>query len=242
VAEAADAGQRSLEHLTGFPNPCTAAEAASVHPTGLITFLLGPCTEESLGPTIERLKANGTWITPTLTVNRILALPPEVLANDSSYRYRSEGLRQLQTVVMRIPPLTPEAVAAAKFLFGKREAVVKLLADAGVPLLVGTDAPTPGAFPGFAIHDELRLLVESGVTPAQALRSATWEPARYFQATDSLGTVAAGHLADLVLLDANPLSDIGATRRIAAVWTGGRLIDQNERRRLLDRAEAAAKQ
>ena len=242
VAEAADAGQRSLEHLTGFPNPCTAAEAASIHPTGLVTFLMGACTEQSLAPTIERLKANGTWITPTLTVDRILALPPEALANDSAYRYRGEGLRRLQTVVMHIPPMTPEATTAARFLFGKREAVVKQLAEAGVPLLVGTDSPTPGAFPGFSIHDELELLVEAGVSPAQALRSATWEPARYFAVTDSLGTVKAGNLADLVLLEANPLADIGATRRIAAVWTSGRLIDQNERRRLLERAEAAAKQ
>lgn len=241
VAEAADAGQRSLEHLTGFPNPCTDEEARSIRPTGLLTFLLGPCAPADLGPTIARLRANGTWIDPTLLVLRTPALDPAAAAADSTARYRSEALRQLQQVVMRLPPFSPEAVEAARFLFRKRQAVTRQLAEAGVPILVGTDAPTPGTFPGFAIHDELALLVEAGLTPLQALRGATLEAARYLGATDSLGTVAPGKVADLVLLDGNPLESIAATRNIRAVWTRGRLIDQNERRRLLERAEAAAK-
>ncbi|MBL8987117.1 MAG: amidohydrolase family protein, partial [Gemmatimonadetes bacterium] len=216
-------------------------EARSIRPTGLLTFLLGPCAPADLGPTIARLRANGTWVDPTLLVLRTPALDPAAAAADSTARYRSEALRQLQQVVMRLPPFSPEALEAARFLFRKRQAVTRQLAEAGVPILVGTDAPTPGTFPGFAIHDELALLVEAGLTPLQALRGATLEAARYLGATDSLGTVAPGKVADLALLDGNPLESIAATRNIRAVWTRGRLIDQNERRRLLERAEAAAK-
>ncbi|MBK8245956.1 MAG: amidohydrolase family protein [Gemmatimonadetes bacterium] len=80
--------------------------------------------------------------------------------------------------------------------------------------------------PGLAVHDELALLVKAGLTPAQALRSGTWEPARYLAATDSLGTVAPGKVADLVLLEANPLVNIANTRRIAGVVAGGRYFDR----------------
>lgn len=92
-----------------------------------------------------------------------------------------------------------------------------------------------------SILEELDQLVGAGLTPTEALRTATWEPARYFNALDSLGTVAPGRLADLVLLDADPTTDVRATRRIAAVWTSGRMIAGAERARILGAAEAAAK-
>ncbi len=241
VAEAADAGQRSLEHLTGFPNQCSPSEAAGIRPTGLVTFLLGGCDTTDLAPIVGRLRANGTWITPTLTVFGTLS-GDSVSPVDSMHRYRSEALRQLQTVVMRLPPMTPEALAAARFLIGKRLELVGRLYQAGVPILAGSDAPTPGTFPGVSLHEELDRLVAAGLPPAAALRSATWEPARYLGTLDSLGTVAPGKLADLVLLEADPLTDIRHTRRVAEVWLDGRRIDQKERRRILDLAEAAARQ
>ena len=97
---------------------------------------------------------------------------------------------------------------------------------AGVRLLVGTDAPLPYVYPGFSVHDELALLVRAGLTPMQALQAATREPAAYLNALDSLGTIAPRRLADLVLLDADPLADIRNTTRIRAVVTDGRLIDR----------------
>ena len=92
----------------------------------------------------------------------------------------------------------------------------------------------------FRSHDELALLVKAGLPPAAAIRTATSEPARFFGLTDSLGTVAPGRIADLVLLDANPLTDIGATRRIQAVIQGGRVFDRAALDRLLDEAAARA--
>jgi imidazolonepropionase-like amidohydrolase len=107
---------------------------------------------------------------------------------------------------------------------------------AGVPLMAGTDIGAPLLVPGFSLHDELALLVrDAGMTPLQALQAATSTPARVMGA-DSLGAVAAGKLADLVLLDADPLADIANTRRIHAVLANGRWMDRAALDRLLDGA------
>jgi imidazolonepropionase-like amidohydrolase len=111
---------------------------------------------------------------------------------------------------------------------------------AGVPILAGTDCPNPYVYPGFSLHDELGLLVHAGLTPAEALRTATINPARFLGLTDSLGVVATGKVADLVLLDGNPLQDIANTKRIRAVIQGGRLLDRSTLDRLLARAKGLA--
>jgi predicted amidohydrolase YtcJ len=102
--------------------------------------------------------------------------------------------------------------------------LVAALRRAGVAILAGTDAPMPEVYPGDALHEELRLLVAAGLTPAQALRSATLAPARYLGEEADSGTVAVGRRADLVLLAADPTRDITHTRRIEAVVLGGRLL------------------
>jgi imidazolonepropionase-like amidohydrolase len=102
---------------------------------------------------------------------------------------------------------------------------VRALHAAGVPLLAGTDAPNPGTAHGAALHRELELLVEAGLTPLEALRAATAEPARIFGLNDR-GRIAEGLRADLVLVDGDPTSDITATRAIAGVWKGGVRADR----------------
>jgi cytosine/adenosine deaminase-related metal-dependent hydrolase len=98
---------------------------------------------------------------------------------------------------------------------------------AGVPLLAGTDIGAPLLVPGFSLHDELALLVrDGGLSPLQALQAATLGPARIMGLSESLGTVEAGKLADLVLLDADPLADIANTRRIRGVVANGRWMDR----------------
>jgi imidazolonepropionase-like amidohydrolase len=116
---------------------------------------------------------------------------------------------------------------------GALERLVGRLARGGVPLLAGTDAGNPYVLHGFSLHDELALLVHAGLTPLAALRAATLGPATFLGATDSLGTIAPGKLADLVLLDANPLENIRNTRRISAVVANGRLFAGADRERLL---------
>ena len=111
---------------------------------------------------------------------------------------------------------------------------------AGVPLLAGSDVQNPYVFPGFSLHDELALLVKAGLTPAEALHTATLNPAIFLGATDSLGTVEVGRLADLVLLDADPLIDIRNTTRIRAVVLRGRYLDGRALDGLLAGAAMAA--
>lgn len=107
---------------------------------------------------------------------------------------------------------------------------------AGVPVLVGTDT----AIGGFRYHDEMALLVRAGLTPAEVLRAATIDAARYAGAEARHGTVATGKTADLVILDADPLQNIANSRRIRAVLVGGRLYDRAALDDLLDFVRAQA--
>jgi imidazolonepropionase-like amidohydrolase len=97
---------------------------------------------------------------------------------------------------------------------------------AGVPLLAGTDAMNPFCFPGFSLHDELALLVESGLTPLAALQAVTIRPAEFLARAGDFGQIAAGKRANMVLLDADPLADIRNTTQIQAVWFQGKYFDR----------------
>ena len=110
--------------------------------------------------------------------------------------------------------------------YSRAEDNVRRLADAGVTLLAGTDAPNPGTVFGASLHRELELLVRCGISPAQALAAATAEPARVFGLADR-GRVAAGQRADLVLVSGDPLTDITATRAIERIWRGGIACDRH---------------
>jgi len=116
----------------------------------------------------------------------------------------------------------------------------------GAPILAGSDASTEPDQENqpleSALHEELALLVKSGLTPLDALRAATLNPAKFFGGTDSLGTVAQGKLADLVLLDADPLADITNTRKIRAVVANGRYYDRAALDGVLADARAKHKQ
>ncbi|MFD4407151.1 amidohydrolase family protein [Nocardia sp. NPDC058499] len=110
---------------------------------------------------------------------------------------------------------------------------VGAMAEAGVRLLAGTDSVGPGLFPGFSLHFELQQLVASGLTPLRALQCATLEPARFLGREDWAGTVEECRVADLVILDADPLADIRNTQRIHAVVVDGYYLGPDERKRLL---------
>jgi hypothetical protein len=112
---------------------------------------------------------------------------------------------------------------------------------AGVRMLAGSDSGVPGVFWGIGLHQEMELLVSAGLSEADVLRAATLGPAEFLAGTDSLGTVEAGKLADLVLLDANPLTDISNTQRISAVVLNGRYLDRDALDAMLADAEAAAR-
>ena len=119
---------------------------------------------------------------------------------------------------------------------------LKRLKTLGVQILTGTDPAIPSAIPGFAMHDEMSELVTlADMTPLEALAAATIGPARFLRVSDSLGTVVPGKVADLVLLDADPLANINNTRRIHAVVANGRLLDRAMLDRLLAEVERDAR-
>jgi imidazolonepropionase-like amidohydrolase len=126
-----------------------------------------------------------------------------------------------------------------KQIFAELREVVRQMHRAGVTLVTGSDIAGPRV-PGFGLHEELILLVEAGLTPMQALQAATLTPAKVLNKANDLGTVEKGKLADLMLLDANPLDDIRNTQRISAVILNGKLLNRAALDRLLEDAARAA--
>jgi imidazolonepropionase-like amidohydrolase len=108
-------------------------------------------------------------------------------------------------------------------------------------LLAATDVGIPMLVPGLSLHEELVLLVQAGLAPFEALQTATVNPAQVLGTADSMGTIEPGKLADLVLLDANPLVDIANTQRIRAVIAAGRLYRRADLDRLLAGVEMLSK-
>lgn len=227
AADASDAGMASIEHLLTIPTPCTPAESLALAPRYVVQGALGRCSSEDPAPLYERLARNHTAVTPTFTAQYEVALwPRRTLPGDSLARYLPDTLRRFTAAIFPMPDDVPAgADSVGLAVFAKRLALVGALHRAGVIILPGTDAPLRNSPPGFGLHFELAWLVEAGLSPWRALVAATLEPAKFMGLQDSLGTIAAGKLADLVLLDADPLADIRNTRRIRAVIANGRLLD-----------------
>jgi imidazolonepropionase-like amidohydrolase len=168
--------------------------------------------------TFRAVASAGTYLTPTLVLHDLLSR-----VTDRDQQARDVGLMLEQpTAGLRGETRTVAQFDLARKKYELAEGLVRELHRAGVPLLAGTDTPIQHV-PGLALWDELSLLVRAGLTPGEALRTATVNPARYL-AADSLGAIAAGKVADLVLLRSNPLSDIVAVRQIELVAANGRVL------------------
>jgi hypothetical protein len=252
VVEASNAGQRSIEHEDDLSRACSAEDSVLRGRAADTTRLAKPIKEmreqsalirrtydaAKCRGMISTLATNHTWVTPTLVVYQ-----PYAHAFDSASTH-PEWARYVPGIVQggwirRAQALTPadSMVVRSYFSFDRTNDLSK----AGVKLLAGTDMPQAFVFPGFSLHEELALLVGAGLTPLQALRTATYNPAEFLGALDSLGTVERGKVADLDLLDANPLSDIRNTRRISAVIANGRVFDRAALNQLLNKVEAGLK-
>jgi imidazolonepropionase-like amidohydrolase len=128
---------------------------------------------------------------------------------------------------------SPTERASEHLWWRTQQQLVRRMNRAGVAMLAGTDSACEGGLPGYSLHSELELLVEAGLSPLEALQSATLAPARYFESTDSMGVIAPGAVADLVLLNRNPLEEITSTRGIHAVVLRGRLLTRADLDELL---------
>src|SRR4029077_5414437 len=135
----------------------------------------------------------------------------------------------------------PDDLATRKRFVEKELEGVNAMHRAGIPFLAGTDTP-PGVyiFPGFSLHEELQRFVAAGFTPMEALQTATLNPAKFLGMEDRMGTIEKGKVADLVLLDANPLDDIRNTQKIAAVIVNGRYLSRAELNTMVAGVEKAS--
>ena len=246
ASEASNAGQKSFEHLIGIFEGSSPLEDA---------FLKGPKTpgqflstyDSKRGATLFALLAkNHTWQCPTLVWERGGNLIDQTnFASDARAKYVPASWKDVtwKRFTEEIThDFNTDDLATRKRFVEKELEVVNEMHRAGIPFLAGTDTP-PGVyiFPGFSLHEELQRFVAAGFTPMEALQTATLNPATFLGMEDRLGTIKKGKLADLVLLDANPLDDIRNTQKIAAVIVNGRYFSRADLDKMLAGVEAAAR-
>jgi cytosine/adenosine deaminase-related metal-dependent hydrolase/ketosteroid isomerase-like protein len=253
IWEVTAARQRSIEHSFGIEVGCSSREK-EFRPKFLVEQrnrkewealrfeAWQSYSDERCKKLFAELKKNGTWPVPTLVVHHAFGrLHDPQFTSDNRLRYFSGEFRDWVNGSLD-PRMKDSASDFAKMraTFAAEEKVTGQLFRAGVPMLAGTDVGNAFCFPGFSLHDELALLVESGLTPLAALQSATRNPAIFMNATDRYGSVAKGKIADLVLLDADPLQDIHNTIKVAEVFLDGKEFDRTALDLILKDAEQKA--
>ncbi len=262
VAEASDAGQKSIEHMDGIIRACSSMDAQfrpavrdivekgwgfdSIIVAGRVQgeALLGSQNDATCAALAAKLRKNGTWLSPTLTVLHGMAWADDTTQlTDPRLQYMPKFLTFGWNPKndFRLKTMTAESWARRKREFARNQQLVGMMHKAGVGIIAGTDMLNPWIFPGWSLHDELAFYVQAGLTPAEAMRTATVNAAGFLGKTDSTGTIASGKWADLVLLDANPLADIRNTTKISAVVANGRLVTSERRQAMLDEVKRLVK-
>jgi imidazolonepropionase-like amidohydrolase len=262
AAEASRAGQRSVEHLTGIEEACSAAEddvrkddatfaARGNHTAGednaygaarrrKLISTYSPQKTQALAAVLDK---NQTWLTPTLVFQDRLRHADEDLLSDTHFRYVTAN-RRSQWEKERTEFLSgrdPDNLQSWKNFLAQQYREVRDLHSAGVKFMAGTDSGGFFLVPGFALHEEMRLLTRAGFTAMEALQAAIASPAR-FLGRDDLGSAQPGNLADLVLLEADPRRDIANIDKIWGVVLRGKYLSREDLDRMLKHAATAAEQ
>jgi hypothetical protein len=262
--EASEAGQRSEEHLLNILLACSTQEEAlraervrTMNGGGslsneerfrLLAFpktegLFDTYSESKCSKLFEAFVKNGTWQVPTLVLLKGFAHGDELVKDPHSVympaEWRATAHPRQKYYMQDLKPEEFDAlVVRIRALFERHKQVVRDMHRAGVPLLAGTDTSALNpVLAGWGLHEELSLFVECGLSPMEALQTATLNPARYFKLEKEFGTVEEGKAADLVLLDANPLKDIRNTQKIRAVVMRGRVFSRGDLDGMLNRAK-----
>jgi hypothetical protein len=246
LREVVKAGQKSVEHLMGIFEGCSTEEDKFINGEGNLKLLLTTQDQQRCDALVKVLATNQVWQAPTLAWQRGgTFLDQRDLKHQPLDKYvpaywRDVTWRRFTEEMM--PDLLRDPLPLRQEYFDRNLKMAGTMRSAGVPFLAGTDA-APGVYimPGFSLHDELANFVEAGFTPMQALQTATSNPAKFFGIEADLGSIAAGKIADLVLLTANPLEDIRNTQKINAVIANGRLFDRDSLNQVLRDVEVAAK-
>lgn len=252
IERAVRAGLSAIEHLdylikAGSPEE---ARVAADFAAGQLTYAQAvDRLSETFDPayaraSYRRLARLGVAVTPTLNMTRIIAwLNEEDHNRDEGLALIGPGLRATYDWrIQRAANWTAGEIASRRRNYALSLRVLPMLRDAGIPILAGTDAGFLNSFnyPGIGLHDELARYVEAGLTPAEALRSATQTGPAFLGHAARYGRLDAGRVADILLLDANPLAAIANTRRIHLVVSRGRVFDRAALDGFLASARAAA--
>jgi imidazolonepropionase-like amidohydrolase len=215
VEEAVTAGMKSIEHFANYRvlNQCSANP---------------PHNQISCEELFGMLSSRGVWQTPTITFFQLI---PDMFSGKPlpHTEYASDALLELTRENVRVSQLDEQALSFFRTNNRRSLPAIKNLVARGIGFLAGCD----GLVPGFCLHDELAWMTKAGLSPLQALQTATLNPARFLDRESTQGTVAVGKRADLVLLEADPLTDITHTRGIAAVIVRGRLLAKPDLERIL---------
>jgi hypothetical protein len=216
IDEGAASGIKSIEHLSesrvfrecaGKPQPYDA---------------------ERCRPLFDKLAANNVWQTPTLGFFRVL---PDVFSGKPMphAEYASDSLLELTRRNIEASKLNEQALSFLRSMSKTSLTVIRDMVPRGNAFLAGCD----GGVPGFCLHDEMQALTEAGLSPLQAIQTATINPAKLLGREKIQGTIEVGKRADLVLLEADPLTDIRNTRRIAAVIVRGQVLSKADIDRMI---------
>jgi len=186
---------------------------------------------------LKTLAANDTWQVPTLVITS--QEEHRIYARDDfkdTYRYLPEPLRKEWRNNADSRAQKPPSEVGLAHSYWAYDMIPRLVEE-GINIMAGTDMPLALLTPGFSLHEELALLVKYGLTPMQAIESATLKPAEYYGLEDQQGSIAEGMMADLVILDANPLEDIRNTLKINTVMRNGFLHTRDDLDDILSQLE-----
>ena len=224
--------QATVDHLDGYMN-LLLRDGANAGPGGFFGInLVDQVDDAKIAAAARRTREAGVWNVPTDSLIHHVLLPTpsaREMETRPEMRYVPRPMLaqwvQARAGFQGAPEYDPARARRYAEIRGK---LIKALNDEGAGLLLGSDAPQWFNVPGFSLHRELRYLVDAGLTPYQALATGTRNVARFLGTPDDFGTVAPGRRADLILLEANPLADIGNVRRRAGVMLGGRWLPESE--------------
>ena len=231
LARVLEQKQHSIEHFTGYYNFIESDDSPTARGWAPQKRFVGvPADPAKLQRSIELTAASDTWNCPTLVMHEH-GYPSDASSGNWKLDEGTEQLTWLRRLTWEALDWfdrdrgTAEAVAAAR---KNRYDLVRLLHAAGAPLLAGTDAGTPFIMPGTSLAEELSLMVDAGLTPADALRTATSDAGNFLTGDSAdIGTIEIGRYADLVLLSDDPTDDISAITRIEGVVVRGNWLDTN---------------
>jgi imidazolonepropionase-like amidohydrolase len=225
VYRALEAGQASIDHLDNYVETVGGPDSA---------------TEQRIAQAVAATCAARAWTVPTLALwETFLVEDSDALAARPELRYvpsawRQNWANQLNQIRQNPGGLGGGGEATAAL----RRRILKALQTAGCPIVFGTDSPQLYSVPGFSMHREMRSMAAAGLSAQEILYSASRNVARYYGAEREFGTVAVGRRADLLLLEGNPLADLGNVARRAGVMIGGRWLAESDIQARLERMAA----